>query len=162
MASSLAAVRALADAEFADPAWFEPLDLAEVAEAAVADERRRGARRRDRGDRRRAGRPLPSTWRQGAQLAIANVVRNALVHGRATGAEPHVVVTVDEPRPWRSTTTAQGVPEADRARVVQRFVKGAGSGGSGLGLAIAREVAVAHGGTVDVGAGAARRRPRRR
>jgi signal transduction histidine kinase len=78
-------------------------------------------------------------------------VRNALVHGRpAGGAPPHVVVTVDG-----HTVTidddGSGVPAEERERVVQRFVKGAGSGGSGLGLAIAREVTVAHGGAVEVG-----------
>ena len=55
------------------------------------------------------------------------------------------VVTVDDDGP--------GVPEAERARVLQRFVKGVGSGGSGLGLAIAREVASAHGGAVEISEG---------
>ena len=151
MAASLAAVRALADAEFADPAWFEPIDLLDVAEAAVADERRRDPDATidviARSDAR------VTAWRQGAQLAIANVVRNALAHGRpTTGAAPRVVVTVDG-----SVVTVDddgpGVPEAERARVLQRFVKGVGSGGSGLGLAIAREVASAHGGAVEISEG---------
>ena len=38
---ALSAVRALADAEFADRSWFDEVDLADVADAAVADERRR-------------------------------------------------------------------------------------------------------------------------
>ena len=151
MAASLAAVRALADAEFADPAWFESLDLLDVAEAAVADERRRDPDARI--DVVAQSDDCVTAWRQGAQLAIANVVRNALAHGRpASGAPPHVVVTVDG-----SVVTVDddgpGVPGVDRARVLQRFVKGAGSGGSGLGLAIAREVAAAHGGAVELSEG---------
>lgn len=153
MAASLAAVRTLADAEFADPAWFEPVDLAELTESVVADERRRAPDAVvevviDGGAGTDAS--APPVWRHGAQLAIANVVRNALVHGNSAGEAPHVRVTVaatsvvvDDAGP--------GVPVGDRDRVLGRFEKGAGSGGSGLGLAIAREVAGAHGGSVEIG-----------
>jgi signal transduction histidine kinase len=48
-----------------------------------------------------------------------------------------------------------GIPEADRARVFERFVRlddarARDDGGSGLGLAIVAELAAAHGGTVAV------------
>jgi signal transduction histidine kinase len=48
-----------------------------------------------------------------------------------------------------------GIPEADRARVLERFVRlddarARDAGGSGLGLAIVSELVVAHGGTVAV------------
>ncbi|HPS80123.1 MAG TPA: sensor histidine kinase, partial [Thermoanaerobaculaceae bacterium] len=48
-----------------------------------------------------------------------------------------------------------GVPEADRERVFERFVRLAGGrasnpGGSGLGLAIVAEVVRSHGGRVQV------------
>lgn len=144
MAASLTAVRALADAEFADPAWFEPTDLVDVVDRIVDHERRRFPDATielvaDGG----AGRSV-TAWRDGVQLAVGNVVRNALVHG---GDRPHVVVEVrgaevivDDDGP--------GVPEPERARVVQRFAKGERSGGSGLGLAIAAEVAAGHGGAL--------------
>jgi signal transduction histidine kinase len=82
-------------------------------------------------------------------LAIANIVRNALVHGAPVdGAAARVVVTV-----VGDTVTVDdngpGVPESDRERVLARFVRGAG-GGSGLGLAIAQQVALAHGGSVAI------------
>jgi two-component system sensor histidine kinase PrrB len=148
MATALSAVRALADAEFADRSWFDEVDLADVADAAVADERRRA--------------PLamieiestpPTTviaWRDGVRLAIANIVRNALLHGvPADGADQRVrvsvvgsTVTVDDNGP--------GIPEADRQRVLERFERGGGHG-SGLGLAIAQQVAIAHGGSVRIG-----------
>jgi two-component system, OmpR family, sensor histidine kinase PrrB len=148
MATSLSAVRALADAEFADRSWFDEIDLADVADAAVADERRRS--------------PLttieiestsPTTviaWRDGVRLAIANIVRNALVHGiPADGSPQRVVVSVTG-----STVTVDdngpGVPPADRQRVLERFEHGGGQG-SGLGLAIAQQVAIAHGGSVHIG-----------
>ncbi len=147
MGASLSAVRALADAEFADQSWFDEIDLADVADAAVADERRRAPN----ATIDLAATP-PTTlvaWRDGVRLAIANIVRNALVHGvPVDGVAAHVVVsvagatvTVDDNGP--------GVPEADRQRVLARFERGAG-GGSGLGLAIAQQVAIAHGGSVTI------------
>jgi two-component system sensor histidine kinase PrrB len=147
MAASLSAVRALADSEFADESWFHEVDLADIADAAVADERRRSP------DAVIEIEPSPPTtvtaWRDGVYLGIANILRNALVHGApAEGAAHRVVVsiagatvTVDDNGP--------GVPEADRQRVLERFERGSGSG-SGLGLAIARQVAIAHGGSVTI------------
>ena len=49
-----------------------------------------------------------------------------------------------------------GIPEADRARVFDRFVRldsdrSRSGGGTGLGLAIVSEVVAAHGGSVTVG-----------
>ncbi len=134
MAAALSAVRALADAEFADPSWFDEVDLADVADAAVADERRRAP------DASIEIESTPPTtliaWRDGARLAVANIVRNSLVHGVPADGELQrlvvsvagATVTVDDNGP--------GVPAADRQRVLQRFERGGGHG-SGLGLAIA-------------------------
>ena len=148
MASALAAVRTLADAEFADRSWFDRIDLADVADAAVADERRRAPN---------AVIEIESTapttmvaWRDGVLLAIANVVRNALIHGVPLDRSPLRVavsivgttVIVDDNGP--------GIPVVDRQRVLERFEHGGGSG-SGLGLAIAHQVAIAHGGSVTIG-----------
>ena len=148
MAASLSAVRALADSEFADPSWFHEVDLADVADAAVADERRRAPNATVEIES-----SPPNTviaWRDGVTLAVANIVRNALVHGvPADGQAPRVVVTVAG-----SVVTVDdngpGVPAPDRQRVLERFERGAGSG-SGLGLAIAQQVAIAHGGSVAIG-----------
>jgi two-component system sensor histidine kinase TctE len=51
--------------------------------------------------------------------------------------------------------TGQGIPEADRERIFERFyrVPGSGSPGAGLGLAIVRAVAERHGATLSVEAG---------
>jgi signal transduction histidine kinase len=48
-----------------------------------------------------------------------------------------------------------GIPEADRERVLERFVRlddarARDDGGSGLGLAIVAELVAAHGGTVAI------------
>ena len=147
MAAALSAVRALADAEFADRSWFDEVDLADVADAAVADERRRAP------DATVEISSTPPTtlvaWRDGVRLAIANVVRNALVHGvPADGSDQRVVVSI-----VGSTVTVDdngpGVPPVDRQRVLERFERGGGHG-AGLGLAIAQQVALAHGGSVTI------------
>jgi signal transduction histidine kinase len=48
-----------------------------------------------------------------------------------------------------------GIPEDDRERIFERFVRGGGevAGSSGLGLAIVRAVAQSHGGEVTVSEG---------
>ncbi|MDI2130096.1 sensor histidine kinase [Yinghuangia seranimata] len=89
------------------------------------------------------------------QLArvLRNLADNAASHAASTvamrlfpdGARAVVEVRDDGP----------GVPEAERERVFDRFVRldesrGRASGGSGLGLAIVRELVTAHGGTVEV------------
>ena len=87
-----------------------------------------------------------------AQL-VRNLVDNAVRHARSSvglavrtdEADGTVVLIIDD--------DGQGVPEADRQRVFERFVRldearARDGGGSGLGLAIVREIAAAHGGDV--------------
>jgi signal transduction histidine kinase len=89
------------------------------------------------------------------QRILGILVDNARVHGDgsvtvtvlADGAD--AVVRVEDEGP--------GLPEADRDRVFQRFVRGhdaQGRPGSGLGLAIARGLAEAMGGTLAATGGA--------
>ena len=85
---------------------------------------------------------------------VANLLDNAQRHARSavTGdvrreGERAVVEVADD---------GDGVPEGDRERVFERFVRldaarSRDDGGAGLGLAIARDVAVRHGGTLTVG-----------
>ena len=51
--------------------------------------------------------------------------------------------------------TGDGIPEAERGRVLERFyrVTGARADGSGLGLSIVARVAAVHGASVTVGTG---------
>ncbi|MFD3869810.1 sensor histidine kinase [Streptomyces sp. NPDC058623] len=85
------------------------------------------------------------------ERALANLVDNAVRHAaggvvvraRACGDWAELEVIDDGP----------GIPDADRTRVFERFVRldadrGRAAGGTGLGLAIAREIARAHGGDV--------------
>lgn len=87
---------------------------------------------------------------------VTNVVDNAVRHARSRvglslgpgpdGDSARIVVDDD----------GTGIPENERVRVLERFVRlddsrSRNSGGSGLGLSIASEVARAHGGGVEIG-----------
>ena len=149
MAASLAAVRALTDAELADPTWFGTLDLVELVDAVVADETRRDRSALVTVD---AGADVViEGWAEGLRLAVANIVRNALVHGRpANGSPVRVRVEVSE-HGVIVDDNGPGVPDASRTRILERFERGeSGQPGSGLGLTLAAQVARAHGGTVTV------------
>jgi signal transduction histidine kinase len=82
---------------------------------------------------------------------VANLVENALRFARTS-----VTVAVERLGPWGILSVEDdgpGVPDADRERVFERFVRldqhrGRASGGSGLGLAIVAELVEAAGGSV--------------
>jgi signal transduction histidine kinase len=85
---------------------------------------------------------------------VSNLVDNAL---RYTRTRVELSLTVS--RGWARITVTDdgpGIPEQDRERVWDRFVRldddrSPAGGGSGLGLAIVREIAVAHGGRTTAG-----------
>jgi two-component system, OmpR family, sensor histidine kinase PrrB len=173
MGSALTAVRALSDAELVDETWFENVDLADVVEAVVArNARGTTARISVTGDES----ALIHAWADGIELAVDNMIRNALTHGSPMSGEPAIVVVtidgasgaivVDDDGP--------GVAADDHDRLILPFERGAavasssapdgsvpagsapagsglaGSGlaGSGLGLAFVDRVARAHHGTL--------------
>jgi signal transduction histidine kinase len=90
-----------------------------------------------------------------SQLArvVGNLLDNAQRHARS-----RVDVAVRAEGPWAVVEVVDdgaGVPEAERERIFQRFVRlddarARDDGGAGLGLAIARDVAVRHGGALTV------------
>jgi signal transduction histidine kinase len=98
--------------------------------------------------------------------ALANLVDNAIKYAApaspradgapVNGAQPEIVVRAsgDGDRILLSVTDAgPGIPESDRARVVQRFVRLEQSRslpGSGLGLSLAQAVARLHGGELKL------------
>lgn len=83
-------------------------------------------------------------------LALGNLVENALAHAPA-GSRVTIAVGLERGRPVVSVTDrGPGIPEAERARVLERFVRiGGGSAGRhGLGLALVAAVARLHGATL--------------
>lgn len=92
--------------------------------------------------------PAIRAWPAGLRLAVDNLIKNAVVHGRAhrveLGADVHgrVMLSVDD--------DGRGLPVGEYEQVLQRFRRGstAAPGGSGLGLALVVQQAALHGGTV--------------
>ena len=100
------------------------------------------------------GRAGPAPWRPAALAQVVqNLVDNAARHADAAMAiavrevDGGVELVVEDDGP--------GIPEEDRQRVFDRFVRldearARDAGGSGLGLAIVQKIVTAHGGTVAV------------
>lgn len=93
----------------------------------------------------------------GDAAKLSQVIRN-LADNAVQAAHSKVRFTLAE---YDGTATVQveddgdGIPESDRSRVFERFVRldasrDRSSGGSGLGLSIVREVVRGHGGTVEI------------
>ncbi|KKD03214.1 sensor histidine kinase [Streptomyces sp. WM6386] len=120
------------------------LDLGEVA--------RREARGRD-GVTVEAADVEVAGSRSQLERVIGNLLDNAQRHARSV-----IGVTVRRDGAWAAVEVADdgdGVAEADRERIFERFVRldearSRDDGGAGLGLAIARDVAARHGGTLTV------------
>jgi signal transduction histidine kinase len=90
----------------------------------------------------------------GLQQVLLNLLANALKYGpphqtirvAATRVDAMARVTVDDEGP--------GIPDAERLRVWQPFVRGASvqdASGSGIGLAVVRDLVTGMGGTVTIG-----------
>lgn len=143
---------ALARAEPGAGAADLPLDLAELAQQAVADVQPL-AERAGVTLALTAPDPLPLTGDpQSLRGALRNLVDNAVKYGARRvevsalrGREGAPLLRVDDDGP--------GIPPAQRERVFDRFQRGedAAVEGSGLGLAIVRAAARRHGAAVQLG-----------
>ncbi len=89
--------------------------------------------------------------------AISILIDNARVHGAlpldvsVSRSRGRIVIAFEDDGP--------GVPEDVRERIFEAFVRGEGTSekpGVGLGLSLVRRIAIAHGGTVEVGAATTR------
>jgi two-component system sensor histidine kinase KdpD len=83
--------------------------------------------------------------------ALTNILENAV---RFSPPETQIIVSAAR---WhggvqvRIADQGPGIPEEQRDRVFEPFVRGQGSSGTGLGLAIARAIVEAHGGKIRIG-----------
>ena len=132
------------------PQEWTPVDLAGV----VTDCSRRSV---PEGAHINAG-PLERAVVLGSESQLTRMVTN-LVDNALRYAHSKVELSMTVTRQWASisvTDDGPGIPELDRERVWDRFVRldhdrSQANGGSGLGLAIVREIAAAHGGETSVG-----------
>ena len=80
------------------------------------------------------------------QWVVRNLVRNAVIHGGdrvRVALKPPAVLVIDD--------DGDGIPEADRTRVLQPFVRlDPSTPGTGLGLAIAARIVAQHGGILGI------------
>lgn len=88
----------------------------------------------------------PARMRQ----VISNLLTNAIRHTPPGGSVRVSVGSAADQVTISVSDTGEGIPPDLLPHVFDRFVKGPQSTGSGLGLAIARDIAVAHGGRIDV------------
>lgn len=89
--------------------------------------------------------------------ALANLVENAIKYGKPASADAASIVidahAVGDNVLLSVADHGPGIPEADRRRVVERFVRLEASRtepGSGLGLSLASAVAILHGGELQL------------
>jgi len=87
--------------------------------------------------------------------ALRNLLDNAIRYGREKGRVQVQARRVGQTVEIVVQDDGDGVSDADRARLTQRFfrVPGTNTPGCGLGLSIARRVAHLHGGQLQIGAG---------
>jgi signal transduction histidine kinase len=135
-----------------DEGATRPYDDVDLDEVVAADLAARNGRVEVRADAVSAGR-VHGDARQLAQV-VRNLVDNAVRHARSQVAvglgveDDDVVLQVDD--------DGDGVPEAERERIFERFARldegrARDAGGAGLGLALVQRVVAAHGGRVTVG-----------
>lgn len=95
--------------------------------------------------------------RQRLTQAVMNLARNAVEHTPETAAVSLGARANGEwARIWVADT-GPGIPEADQARLFDRFARGEPgrrrTGGAGLGLSIVKAIAEGHGGSVELESG---------
>jgi signal transduction histidine kinase len=128
---------------------LEPVDLADTVDAALA-----AARERHGGVRWTADVPdgaiTVEAWEPGLRALLDNLLENAARHGRREG-EVRVAVRGGETPELIVEDDGTGVPDADRARIFDPFVRLRDDGeGSGLGLALVAQQARHHGADITV------------
>ncbi|MCL7490714.1 HAMP domain-containing histidine kinase [Streptomyces sp. MCA2] len=145
----LVMLRALAQGDLVEADSFAAIDLAELADEAVADIRRRhpGAEVVVHSS---PGLTVHG-WQPGLRSMLDNLLTNALVHGRSAEERAHVALCLragEESGSPRVVLGVEdrgpGVPQQRREAIFQRFQRRADSPGSGLGLTLVAQQAALH------------------
>ncbi|MEU9113562.1 HAMP domain-containing sensor histidine kinase [Streptomyces sp. NPDC048483] len=137
----LVMLRALAQGDLVEADAFAPVDLADLADAAVSDLRRTHPEAEVTLD----GAPGLTVlgWQPGLRSMLDNLLANTLTHGRSADDRAHVAVRLradrDSDTPAVVLTVddqGPGVPPEQRQTIFRRFHRRADSPGSGLGLTL--------------------------
>lgn len=106
-----------------------------------------------------SGEAMVSANRELVAQALSNVVDNAIKYSAGSGQAPKVVVSVGRAGDGFAlevTDNGPGIPEEDRERATERFVRleqSRSQPGSGLGLSLARAIMEFHGGRLELSGG---------
>ena len=151
--ATFTALLSIADAESGSArATMTPLDLGALA-ADIADLYGPAAEERGISFSLTEGEGTVTGSRQLLFQAVSNVVDNAIKYTPKGG---RIAMIVDRVPSWVRLTVADsgsGVPEADRSRVLQPFVRldaSRSTPGSGLGLALVAAIARLHGASIEL------------
>jgi two-component system sensor histidine kinase BaeS len=132
------------------PLHREPVDLVDIAADVIAAQRTVADARRvalmPAGDGSVEADVDPVRVRE----ILVNLVANAVRHTQAGGRVTVEVRSLGADALLTVTDTGEGIPPEELDRVFDRFHRRSDAGGSGLGLTIVRDLAAAHGGSVEV------------
>ncbi|MFJ3661544.1 sensor histidine kinase [Streptomyces sp. NPDC090119] len=147
----LVMLRELGRGDLVEAETFDAVELADLADAAVAE-----VRRRDRGADitldAEPGLTVPG-WEPGLRLLLDNLLANALAHGRDPAGVARIRVDVRRAGEQAVVVVADqgpGIPHEYRERLFERFQRGPHSTGSGLGLTLVAQQTALHRGSVGV------------
>ncbi|SFR27820.1 His Kinase A (phospho-acceptor) domain-containing protein [Lentzea waywayandensis] len=127
-----------------------PVDLADVAEAAVVGETERAAERRITLSLDHPGHPVVvSGIETGLRRAVDELLANAVRHTPEGGRISVRVGVVAGQVELVVEDDGEGFEPGEASRLFDRFHRGAGEGRFGLGLSLVREIVTGHGGTVE-------------
>ncbi len=148
----ITALGQLASGQLAKAEDREPIDVAELLERVARENSRPSSTVEVELAADDAG--VIMGWPGGLRLAVDNLVRNAIAHGRATRVvlaayrrDDYLEIIVDD--------NGRGLPPDEYAKVLGRFARGstATPGGSGLGLALVAQQAELHDGGIELSQG---------
>jgi two-component system, OmpR family, sensor kinase len=89
----------------------------------------------------------------GLSILLRNLLENAIKYTPDNGRVTLAVQLLDGRPVWAVEDSGPGIPDAQRERMFERFVRGEhqAATGSGLGLSIARAIALRHGARLTLG-----------
>jgi signal transduction histidine kinase len=129
---------------------LEDFDLVETARE-IADRLRDSAARAKCEIVLHTDASVPGRWdRLRIEQVLMNLVTNSITYGAGHPIEVSAARDADS-AVLQVLDNGPGIPEADLARIFERFERAGSSrnyGGLGLGLYVARQIAEAHGGTI--------------